>query len=68
MILFLLKTTLLLLKLHTHNAIKHGFSSFNNFLNETSKMKNLEKRLAVNNQNWCERLRKIWHRIENKVP
>ena len=51
MTLFLLKATLLLLKLHTHNAIKHGFSSFNNFLNEISKIKNLEKRLAVDNQN-----------------
>ena len=38
------------------------------FLNEISKIKNLEKRVAANNQNKCERFRKKWHRIENKVP
>ena len=30
-------------------------------------MKNLEKRVAVNNRNKCERFRKKWHRIENKI-
>ena len=41
--------TLLLLKLHIYNARKYGFSSFNNFLNEISQIKHLERRLAVNN-------------------
>ena len=36
-------------------------------LNEISKIKYLQKRVAVNNQNTCERFRKKWHRIENKV-
>ena len=34
-------------------------------LNKISKIKYLQKR--VNNQNTCERFRKKWHRIENKV-
>ena len=49
---------LLLFKLHIYNARKHGFLSFNNFLNEISKIKNLEKRVAANSQNKCERFRK----------
>ena len=36
-------------------------------LNEISNIKYLQKRVAVNNQNTCERFRKKWHRIENKV-
>ena len=38
------KHTLLLFKLHISNARKYGFLSFNNFLYEISKIKNLEKR------------------------
>ena len=49
---------LLLLKLHLYNAIKDGFFSFSNFLNEINKIKNLERKVAVNNQNKCERFRK----------
>ena len=60
--------TLLLLKLHIYNARKYGFLSFNNFLNKISKIKNLEKRAAVNDRNKCGRFRKKWHRIENKIP
>ena len=37
---------LLLFKLHIYNARKHGFLSFDNFLNEIGKIKNLEKRVA----------------------
>ena len=59
---------LLLFKLHICNARKHGFLPFNNFQNEISKIKNLEKRVVANNRNKCERFRKKWHRIENKVP
>ena len=59
---------LLLFKLYIYNARKHGFLSFNNFLNEVSKIKTLEKRVAENNRNKCERFRKKWHRIENEVP
>ena len=51
-----------------YNARKHGFLSFTNFLNELNKIKNLEKRVAENNRNKCERFRKKWHRIENEVP
>ena len=40
---------LLLFKLYIYNARKHGFLSFNNFLNEISKIENLEKRVAPNN-------------------
>ena len=66
---FLIQTHILLLfKLHIYNPRKYGFLSFNNFLNDISKIKNLEKRVAVNNWNKCERFRKKWHRIENKVP
>ena len=57
---------LLLFKLYIYTM--HGFLSFNNFLNEVSKIKNLEKRVAGNNRNKCERFRKKWHRIENEVP
>ena len=46
---------LLLFKLHIYNARKYGFLSFNNFLYEISKIKNLEKRGAVNNRNKCEK-------------
>ena len=59
---------LLLFKLYIYNARKHGFLSFTNFLNEVSKIKNLEKRVARNNQNKCEQFRKKWHTIENEVP
>ena len=59
---------MLLFKLHIYNARKHGFLSFNNFLNEVSKIKNLEKRVAGNDQNKCEIFRKKWHGIENEVP
>ena len=59
---------LVLFKLHIYNARKHGFLSSNNFLNEISKIKNLEKRVAANNRDKCERFRMKWHRIENKVP
>ena len=44
------------------------FLSFNNFLNEISEIKNIEKRVARNNRSKCERFRKKWHRIENKIP
>ena len=57
---------LLLLKLHICNNRKYGFLFVNNFLNEISKIKNLERRVAVNNQNKCERFRKKWHRINKK--
>ena len=46
---------------------KHGFLSFNNFPNKSSKIKNLEKRVAVKNWNKCEIFRKECHRIEIKV-
>ena len=59
---------LLLFKLHITNAREHGFLSSNNFLNEISNIKNLEKRVAANNRNKCERCRKKWHRIVNKIP
>ena len=39
----------LLFKLHIYSARKYGFLSFNNFLNEISKIENLEKRVAPNN-------------------
>ena len=42
--------------------------SLNNFLNEISKIKNLEKGVAGNNGNKCERFRKKCYRIENEVP
>ena len=57
-----------LLKLHIYNARKYRFLSFNNFLNEISEIKNIEKRVARNNRSKCERFRKKWHRIENKIP
>ena len=59
---------ILLLKLCIYNTRKYGFLSLNNFLNEISKFKNLERRVAVNNRNKYERFRKIWHRMQNKVP
>ena len=66
---FLIQNQILLLfKLHIYSARKHGFLSFNNFLNKIGKIKNLQKRVAANNRNKCERFRKKWHRIENKVP
>ena len=51
-----------------YSATKYGCLSFNNFLNEISKIKYLEKRVAAKNQNKSERFRKNWHRTENKVP
>ena len=42
-------------KLHIYNTRKNGFLSLNNFLNEISKTKNLESRIAVNIQNKCKR-------------
>ena len=59
---------LLLLKLHIYNTRKYALLSFNNFLNEISKIKNLERIGAVNNRNKCERFRKKWRKTENKVP
>ena len=59
---------LLLFKLYIFKARKHKLLSFNNFLNEVSKIKNSQKRVAGNNRNKCERFRKKWHRIENEVP
>ena len=59
---------LLLLKLHIYNAKKYDFLSFNNFLNEIIKIKNLGRRVALNKWNKCEKFRKKWYRIENKVP
>ena len=38
-----------------------GFYLLTNF-------ENLERRIAVNNQNECESFRKKWHKIENKIP
>ena len=63
---FLIQNHILLLfklYIYIYNARKHGFLSFSNFLNEVSKIKNLEKRVAGNNRNKCERFRKKWHRI-----
>ena len=40
---------------------KNAFFSFNNFLNQISKTTNLEKRVAANNRNKCERFRNKWH-------
>ena len=40
---------LLLLKLRIYNTRSNGLLSFNNFLNEISKIKNLERRVALNN-------------------
>ena len=57
---------LLLFKLYIYNSRKHGFLFFNNFLNEISKIKNLEKKVAADNWNKYERFRNKWHRIENK--
>ena len=70
MVLFLFETTYYFYSnyIYIYNARKHGFLSFNNFLNEVSKVKNLEKRGAGNNRNKCERFRKKLRRIENEVP
>ena len=54
--------------IYIYSARKYRSLSFNNFLNENSKIKNLEKRVAANNWNKCDRFRKILHRIENEVP
>ena len=59
---------LLLLKLHMYNTRKYRFLSFNNFLNELSQMKNLERRVAINNRNKGERFRNKYYKIENKAP
>ena len=65
---FLIQNDILLFfKLYIYNARKRVLS-FNNFLNEVSKIKNLEKRVAGNNQNKCKRFRKKWHRMDNEVP
>ena len=40
---------LLLLKLRVNNTRKYRFLSFNNFLNKITKIKKLERRVAVNN-------------------
>ena len=62
---FLIQNHILLsLKLHICNARKYVFFSFNNLVNEISKSQNFERRVAVNNQNKCERFRKKWYRIE----
>ena len=64
---FLIQNDILLFfKLYIYNARKRVLS-FNNFLNEVSKIKNLEKRVAGNNRNKCKRFRKKWHRMENEV-
>ena len=59
---------LLLLKLHIFIGRKYGFLSFNNFLNEIDKTKNLERGVAVNTRNKRERFRTKSNRIENEVP
>ena len=65
---FLIQNDILLFfKLYIYSARKRVLS-FNNFLNEVSKIKNLEKRVAANNWNKCDRFRKKLHRIENEVP
>ena len=46
---FLIQNHILLIQISIYNAKKRGFLSFNNFLNEVSKIKNLEKRAAGNN-------------------
>ena len=56
------------LKLHIYNARKYSVLSFNNVLNEISEIKNIERGVARNNRNKCERFRKKWHRVENKIP
>ena len=48
----------LLFKLHVFHVRKHGFLSFNSFLNEINKIKILGKRVTANNPNKCERFRK----------
>ena len=56
---FLIQNLILLLfKLYIYSVRKQGFLSFNNFQNEVSKIKNLEKRVAANNQKKFERFRK----------
>ena len=50
------------------NTRKYGFLAFNNFPNDISKTKNLERIISINNQNKCERYWKKWHRVENKIP
>ena len=37
------------------------------FPNEISQIKNLERRVGLNNPNKCERFRKRWVIIENKI-
>ena len=59
---------LLLFKLCIYNARKHGLLSFNNFLNEISKIKSLEKIVVANNRNKYETFKHKQHRIVNKVP
>ena len=64
---FIKNHILLLLKIRIYNAKKRGFLSFINFLNEISKIKNLERRVTVNNWNKFERVRKKQHIVGNKV-
>ena len=64
---FIKNHILLLLKIRIYNAKKRGFLSFINFLNEISKIKNLERRVTVNNWNKFERFRKKQHIVGNKV-
>ena len=54
--------------IYIYKARKHVFWSYNNFLNEVSKIKNFVKRLAGNNRNKSERFGKKWHGIKNEVP
>ena len=70
MILFLLKITYYFYSsyIYIYKARKHVFWSYNNFLNEVSKIKNFVKRLAGNNRNKSERFGKKWHGIKNEVP
>ena len=65
---FIQNHILLLLKLHLYITRNYVFLSHNNFLIDISKIKKLERRVAVSNRNKCERFRKKWHRIENKIP
>ena len=66
MTLFLFKIILLW---HVHNTGKYRFLSFDTFINEIKNSWKIEKKkIAVNNQNKCERFRKKWLRIENEVP
>ena len=58
----------LLLKLHMFNTREYGFLSFNNFFKKINKIKNFDRRIAINNRKQCERFRKKRSRIKNKLP